>query len=95
MSFPAGSSPPPESSLFLCPLLSLFIPLLVAPQCHLSNDVLVFRLSLHLLSTTLLLTDEGDCNDKKDDNYDNDDDSPIVGNVKFRGLAILEVNFLK
>ena len=35
----AGSSPPPESSIFLCPLLSLSIPLPVAPQCHLSNDV--------------------------------------------------------
>ena len=35
----AGSSPPPESSIFLCPLLSSSIPLLVAPQCHLSNDV--------------------------------------------------------
>ena len=33
----AGSSPLPESSIFLCPLLSLSIPLLVAPQCHLSN----------------------------------------------------------
>ena len=38
-----GSSPPPESSVFLCLLLSLSIPLPVAPQCHLSNDVLVFR----------------------------------------------------
>ena len=35
----AGSSPPPESSIFLCPLLSSSIPLLVAPECHLSNDV--------------------------------------------------------
>ena len=49
----AGSSPPPESSIFLCPLLSLSIPLLVAPQCHLSNDVLVFRLILHPLSATV------------------------------------------
>ena len=49
----AGSSPPPESSIFLCPLLSWFIPLPVAPQCHLSNDVLVFRLILHPLSATL------------------------------------------
>ena len=48
-----GSSPPPESSTFLCPLLSLSIPLLVAPQCHLSNDVLVFRLILHPLPATL------------------------------------------
>ena len=45
-----GSSPPPESSISLCPLLSLSIPFLVAPQCHLSNDVLVFRLILHPLS---------------------------------------------
>ena len=49
----AESSPPPESSKFLCPLLSLSIPLPVAPQCHLSNDVLVFRLILHPLSATL------------------------------------------
>ena len=28
----AGSSPPPESSIFLCPLLSSFILLLVAPH---------------------------------------------------------------
>ena len=49
----AGSSPPPESSIFLCPLLSSSIPLLVSPQCHLSNDVLVFRLILHPLSATL------------------------------------------
>ena len=49
----AGSSPPPESSIFLCPLLSLSIPLPVAPQRHLSNDVLVFRLILHPLSATL------------------------------------------
>ena len=49
----AGSSPPPESSIFLCPLLSSSIPLLVAPQCHLSNDVWVFRLILHPLSATL------------------------------------------
>ena len=34
----AGSSPPPESSIFLCPLLSLSILLPVAPQCQLSND---------------------------------------------------------
>ena len=39
-------------SPFLCPLLSLSIPLLVAPQCHLSNDVLVFQLILHPLSAT-------------------------------------------
>ena len=46
----AGSSPQPESSNFLCPFPSLFIPLPVAPQCHLSNDVLIFLLSstLHL-----------------------------------------------
>ena len=49
----AGSSSPPESSIFLCPLLSSSIPLLVAPQCHLSNDLLVFRLILHPLSATL------------------------------------------
>ena len=36
-----------QSSIFLCPLLSSSIPLLVAPQCHLSNDVLVFQLILH------------------------------------------------
>ena len=42
-----------QSSTFLCPLLSLSIPLLVVPQCHLSNDVLVFRLILHPLSATL------------------------------------------
>ena len=34
----AGSSPPPESPIFLCPLLSLSIPLPVVPQCQLSND---------------------------------------------------------
>ena len=39
----AGSSPPPESPIFLCPLLSLSIPLPVAPQCHLSKDVLAFQ----------------------------------------------------
>ena len=44
----AGSSPPPGSSNFLCFLLSLFIPLPAAPQCHLSNDVLVFQLMLCL-----------------------------------------------
>ena len=49
----AGSSPPPDSSIFLCPLLSLSIPLLVAPQCHLSNNVLVFQLISHALSATL------------------------------------------
>ena len=43
----AGNSPPPESSYFLCPLLSLSIPLPVALQCHLSNDVLVYQLILH------------------------------------------------
>ena len=42
-----------QSSIFLCPLLSSSIPLLVAPQCHLSSDVLVFRLILHPLSATL------------------------------------------
>ena len=64
----AGSSPPPVSSNFLCPLLSLSIPLLVAPQCHLSDDVLVFRsfdltpfmchsvlLIVHLLSFSLAM----------------------------------------
>ena len=50
-----GSSPPPESSIFLCPLLSLSIPLPVAPQCHLSNHVLVFRLILHPFSATVFL----------------------------------------
>ena len=49
----AGRSPPPESSSFLCPLLSFSKPLPVAPQCHLSNDVLVFQLILHPLSATL------------------------------------------
>ena len=44
----AGSTPPPESSSFLCPVLSLSIPLPFALQCHLSNDVLVFQLILHL-----------------------------------------------
>ena len=34
-------------------LLSSSKPLLVAPQCHLSNDVLAFRLILHALSATL------------------------------------------
>ena len=33
-----------QSSNFLCPLLSLSILFPVAPQCHLSNDVLVFQL---------------------------------------------------
>ena len=51
----AGSSPLPEFSNFLCPLLSLSIPLPVAPQCHLSNDVLVFQLILHALSSVLLI----------------------------------------
>ena len=49
----AASSPLPESSNFLCPLLFLSIPLPVAPQCHLSNDVLVFRLILSPLSASL------------------------------------------
>ena len=48
----AGCSPPPESN-FLCPLLSLSIPLSVASQCHLFNDVLVFQLILNPLSATL------------------------------------------
>ena len=48
-----GSISPLESAIFLCPLLSSSIPLLVAPQCHLSNDVLVFRLIIHPLSATL------------------------------------------
>ena len=51
----AGSSPPPESSTLLCPLLSLSRPLPVVPQCHLSNDVLFLRLILRPLSTTLLI----------------------------------------
>ena len=49
----AGSSPLPESSNFLCPLLSLSIPLPVAPQCHLSNDILIFQLILCPSSATL------------------------------------------
>ena len=49
----AVSSPPPESSNFLCPLLSLSILFPVALQCHLSNDVLVFRLILRPLYTSL------------------------------------------
>ena len=49
----AGRSHLPESSIFLCPLLSLSIPLPVAPQCHHSNDVLVFQLILHPLSAIL------------------------------------------
>ena len=49
----AGSNPPPESSNFLCSLLSLSISLHVAPQCHLSNDVLGFQLILRPLSATL------------------------------------------
>ena len=51
----AGRGPPPESSNCLCPLLSLSIPLLVAPQCHLSNDVLVFRLILHPATVLLIV----------------------------------------
>ena len=46
----AGSNPPPESSSFLCLLLSLSILLPVAPQCHLANHVLVFQLILCPLS---------------------------------------------
>ena len=34
----AQNSPPPGSSNFLCPSLSLSIPLPVAPQCHFSNQ---------------------------------------------------------
>ena len=49
----SGSLPPSESSIFLCSSLSLSIPLTVAPQCHLSNDVLVFQLILHPLSLPL------------------------------------------
>ena len=45
--------PLPESSSFLCPLLSLSIPLPLAVQCHLSNDSLVFQLILCPLSTTV------------------------------------------
>ena len=41
----AGSSPPPQSPTFLCPLLSLSIPFSAAPQCHLSNDVFVNQLT--------------------------------------------------
>ena len=41
-----ASNPSPESSNFLCPLLSLSVPLPVAPQYHLFNDALVFRLIL-------------------------------------------------
>ena len=51
-SSPAGSSPLPESN-FICPLLSLSIPLPVAPQYHLSDEVLVFRLISRPLSSTL------------------------------------------
>ena len=47
----AGRSPPPESPKFLCLLLSLSMPLPVAP--HLSNVVLVFQLILRPLSATL------------------------------------------
>ena len=36
-----GSSPPPDSSNFLSPLLALYIPFPVDLQCHLSNDILV------------------------------------------------------
>ena len=43
LSFPC---PSPESSYFLCTLLSAML-LIFAPQCHLSNDVSVFRLTLH------------------------------------------------
>ena len=49
----AGHSPPLESSDFFCPLLSLFILLPVAPQCHLSYNVLVFQQILLPLSATL------------------------------------------
>ena len=40
----AGSSPPSESSNFLCPLLSLSMLLPVDPQCHTLNNLLVFLL---------------------------------------------------
>ena len=48
-----GSSSLQESSIFPCPLLSLSIQLPVAPQCHLSNNVLIFLLNLHPISATL------------------------------------------
>ena len=52
---PPPPLPTPESSIFLCPLLSLSIPLPVVSQCYLSNAVLVFRQILHIhpLSATL------------------------------------------
>ena len=50
-----GCNPQPGSSNCLCPLLSLSIPFPVAPQCHLSNEALVFQLILRPLSDTLCL----------------------------------------
>ena len=51
----AGSSPQPQSSISLCPLLSVSTLLTVAPQCHLSNGVLLFRLILHPLYVLLIV----------------------------------------
>ena len=63
----AGSNCLPESSNYFCPLLSLSIPLPVAPQCHLTSDILVFQLILPftchavLLMVRLLLSSCGWC----------------------------------
>ena len=54
----AGSSPLPESSIFLCPLLSLSILLPFGPPCHLSNNILAFP----LISYTLYL---GSCTSRE------------------------------
>ena len=43
--------PLPESSIVLCPLLSLSMPFSVAPQCHLSNGGLVLQVILRLKKT--------------------------------------------
>ena len=51
----ARSSPPPKASNFLCPLLSLSIPLPVVPQCHLSNGVLVFQPMFFICHSVLLI----------------------------------------
>ena len=51
----AEGSPPRESSNFLYPLLSLSVSFPVAPQCNLSNDVLVFQLILHPICQAALL----------------------------------------
>ena len=51
----AGSNPPPvlQLSLSFAILVHTSILLPVAPQYHLSNDVMVFQLILHTLSATL------------------------------------------